>query len=99
MILESSEMPNKEGYFGEYGGQIIPPSLIEIMDQINVAYEEIIKTADFQQELAQLNTDYIGRPSPIYYAKRLTDMVGGARIFLKREDLNHTGAHKINHYW
>lgn len=97
MILESSEMPNKEGYFGEYGGQIIPPSLIEIMDQINVAYEEIIKTADFQQELAQLNTDYIGRPSPIYYAKRLTDMVGGARIFLKREDLNHTGAHKINH--
>jgi tryptophan synthase beta chain len=97
MTLENTEMPDNKGYFGEYGGQIIPPPLIEIMDQINDAYEEIIQREDFQQELTELYTDYVGRPSPIYFAKRLSDEVGGARIFFKREDLNHTGAHKINH--
>ncbi|MEH6343585.1 MAG: tryptophan synthase subunit beta [Bermanella sp.] len=91
------DMPNKAGYFGEYGGQIIPPELIEVMNQINDAYEEVTQTISFQKELAQLNAEYIGRPSPIYYAKRLSDEMGGARIFFKREDLNHTGAHKINH--
>ncbi len=97
MTLENTEMPDDKGYFGEYGGQIIPPPLIEVMDQINDAYEEIIQREDFQQELAELYADYVGRPSPIYYARRLTDAIGGARIFFKREDLNHTGAHKINH--
>lgn len=97
MALDHANMPNEAGYFGEYGGQIIPPPLKEIMDQINDAYEEIIKTEDFQQALLKLNQDYVGRPSPIYYAERLTEAMGGARIFLKREDLNHTGAHKINH--
>lgn len=97
MTLENMEMPDDKGYFGEYGGQIIPPPLIEIMDQINDAYEEIIQREDFQQELTELYSDYVGRPSPIYYAKRLSDAIGGARIFFKREDLNHTGAHKINH--
>mgnify|MGYP002700126826 CR=1 FL=1 len=91
------DMPNKAGYFGEYGGQIIPPELIEIMNQINEAYDEVTQTQSFQKELAQLNAEYIGRPSPIYYAKRLSDEMGGAGIFFKREDLNHTGAHKINH--
>jgi len=97
MTLENMEMPDDKGYFGEYGGQIIPPPLIEIMDQINDAYEEIIQREDFQQGLKELYSDYVGRPSPIYYAKRLSDAIGGARIFFKREDLNHTGAHKINH--
>ncbi len=97
MTTENSEMPNKAGYFGEYGGQIIPPELIEIMNQINDAYDTVTQTDNFQQELMQLHADYIGRPSPIYYAKRLSDEMGGARIFFKREDLNHTGAHKINH--
>ncbi len=97
MTTLSTDMPNKAGYFGEYGGQIIPPELIEIMNQINDAYDEVTQTEAFQKELMQLNADYIGRPSPIYYAKRLSDDIGGARIFFKREDLNHTGAHKINH--
>ncbi len=91
------EMPDKDGNFGEYGGQIIPPPLIEIMDQINDAYEEIRNTAAFQDELNDLYANYVGRPSPIYHAKNLSKKLGGAQIYLKREDLNHTGAHKINH--
>jgi len=91
------EMPDKNGYFGEYGGQVIPPQLVEIMNQINDAYDQVSQSEAFQKELQQLNADYVGRPSPVYFASRLTEKVGGARIFLKREDLNHTGAHKINH--
>jgi tryptophan synthase beta chain len=67
------------------------------MDDINTAYAEITKRQDFQQELAQLFADYVGRPSPIFHARRLSEQLGGAQIHLKREDLNHTGAHKINH--
>ena len=90
-------MPDDQGYFGEYGGQLIPPELKTIMDGINDAYEEVRKTAAFQEELNDLYANYVGRPSPIFFAQRLTARQGGARIFLKREDLNHTGAHKINH--
>jgi len=90
-------MPDEKGYFGEYGGQVIPPDLIAIMNDINRAYQEISKTPSFKDELNDLYTHYVGRPSPIFYAKRLTEKLGGAKIFLKREDLNHTGAHKINH--
>ncbi|MCP4271380.1 MAG: pyridoxal-phosphate dependent enzyme, partial [Gammaproteobacteria bacterium] len=97
MAFNFAEMPDENGYFGEYGGQIIPPQLVEIMNEINDAYEQVRKTDEFQSELASLNTDYSGRPSPIYHAKRLSDEVGGAQIYFKREDLNHTGAHKINH--
>jgi len=97
MSLNFAPMPDEKGYFGEYGGQIIPPELIKIMDDINDAYEQVSQTDAFKQELAELNADYTGRPSPIYHARRLSESVGGARIFLKREDLNHTGAHKINH--
>ena len=97
MATEFLEMPDKDGYFGEYGGQIIPPPLIDIMNEINDAYDKVVQTEAFQNELQELYADYVGRPSPVYFARRLTDHVGGARIFLKREDLNHTGAHKINH--
>lgn len=97
MPYDFAPMPDENGYFGEYGGQIIPPQLKEIMDDINDAYEKVRQTDAFKQELAALNADYTGRPSPIYFASRLTEQVGGARIYLKREDLNHTGAHKINH--
>ena len=90
-------MPDERGYFGEFGGQIIPPELKLIMDEIKDAYLDISKTQAFQDELNDLYTHYVGRPSPIFYAKRLSDKLGGAKIFLKREDLNHTGAHKINH--
>ena len=89
-------MPNAEGYFGPYGGQLVPPHLKQAMDDINVAYETIRQREDFQQELASLFADYVGRPSPIFHARRLSDQLGGAQIHLKREDLNHTGAHKIN---
>lgn len=95
--FDFAPMPDTEGFFGNYGGQIIPPELKKVMDDINQAYEEICKREDFQQELMQLNQDYVGRPSPIYHAKRLSEKLGGAQIYLKREDLNHTGAHKINH--
>lgn len=97
MAIKFLEMPDKNGYFGEYGGQIIPPELKAIMDEINDAYEKVSQTEAFRSELQELYTDYVGRPSPVYYAKRLSEQLGGARIFLKREDLNHTGAHKINH--
>jgi len=90
-------MPDDKGYFGEYGGQIIPPDLIVIMDEIKSAYQEISQTQAFKDELNDLYVHYVGRPSPIFFAKRLTEKVGGAKIYLKREDLNHTGAHKINH--
>ncbi len=96
-MFDTSLMPDENGYFGEYGGQIIPPELIQIMNDINDAYDEIRQTSAFQDELADLNKHYVGRPSPIYYAKKLSEQIGGARIFFKREDLNHTGAHKINH--
>jgi len=89
-------MPDAHGYFGPYGGQLVPPHLKQAMDDIDLAYEEIRQREDFQQELAALFADYVGRPSPIYHAQRLSDHVGGAQILLKREDLNHTGAHKIN---
>lgn len=97
MSYNFAPMPNEQGYFGEFGGQIIPPDLKQIMDDINRAYIEVSETETFQQELAELNADYVGRPSPIYHASRLSDKIGGAQIYLKREDLNHTGAHKINH--
>ncbi len=90
-------MPDDNGFFGEYGGQQLPPELKAIMDGINDAYLEIKDTDDFKNELADLLTHFVGRPSPIYYAKNLSEKCGGAQIYLKREDLNHTGAHKINH--
>lgn len=95
--INGIDLPNTEGFFGPYGGQYIPPHLKEAMDEINVAYEEIRHTPEFQNELADLFANYVGRPSPLFHAKRLSEQLGGAQIYLKREDLNHTGAHKINH--
>ncbi|MDD3609204.1 MAG: tryptophan synthase subunit beta [Halothiobacillaceae bacterium] len=89
--------PNAEGYFGAYGGQHIPPHLKVIMDEIGEAYLAIRQTSAYQDELAELYQHYVGRPSPLFHARRLSEKCGGARIWLKREDLNHTGAHKINH--
>lgn len=97
MTTGSQAMPDAQGFFGPYGGQLVPPELKKCMDEIAAAYEEIVQRKDFQDELASLFADYVGRPSPIFHAKRLSDQLGGAQIHLKREDLNHTGAHKINH--
>ncbi len=96
-MVQLGEMPDKDGYFGEFGGQILPPELVDVMNGINDAYDEVRQTEAFKTELADLFKHYVGRPSPIFFAKRLTEKVGGAQIYLKREDLNHTGAHKINH--
>ncbi len=85
--MQFLEMPDKDGFFGEYGGQIVPPELKAIMDEINDSYDKVCHTDEFQQELKSLYADYVGRPSPpLYFAKRLTEKQGGARIFLKRED-------------
>ncbi|MCK9515177.1 MAG: tryptophan synthase subunit beta [Ottowia sp.] len=90
-------MPDENGFFGEYGGQLVPPHLKAAMDGIATAYAEIRERPDFKEKLSGLLADYVGRPSPIFYARRLSRQLGGAHIHLKREDLNHTGAHKINH--
>ena len=95
--FSAAELPDSNGYFGPYGGQLVPPHLKQAMDDIAKAYDEIVQRQDFQDELAHLFADYVGRPSPIFHAKRLSNQLGGAQIHLKREDLNHTGAHKINH--
>ena len=97
MKMPQIPMPDEHGYFGQYGGQIIPPALKQVMDEIAAAYYEIRDTSVFQNELRELQRHYIGRPSPLFHARRLSEKAGGARILLKREDLNHTGAHKINH--
>ncbi len=94
---ELVHIPNTEGYFGEYGGSFLPPELQEIMEEITAKYNTIRESADFQQELKDLYQHYVGRPSPIFHAKSLSKEAGGAQIYFKREDLNHTGAHKINH--
>ncbi|WP_165660891.1 tryptophan synthase subunit beta [Oceanimonas sp. MB9] len=90
-------MPDAEGYFGDFGGSEIPPALKQAMDDITRAYQEICQREDFRQELQRLLTHFVGRPSPVYHCERLSQQLGGAQIYLKREDLNHTGAHKINH--
>jgi tryptophan synthase beta chain len=90
-------LPDAQGFFGKFGGQFVPPEMKQVMDEISAAYQEIRQRKDFQDELNYLLADYVGRPSPIFYARRLSEKLGGARIYLKREDLNHTGAHKINH--
>lgn len=95
--LSLKNMPDSEGFFGPYGGREVPPALETVMREITDSYEEIRQREDFQRELATLYTHYVGRPSPIYHARHLSSKLGGARIHLKREDLNHTGAHKINH--
>ena len=93
----TTNMPDGKGYFGEYGGCFVPPQLEGVLEEITTEYEKLSKEQSFQDELAYYYKHYVGRPSPIFYAKNLSEKVGGAQIYLKREDLNHTGAHKINH--
>jgi tryptophan synthase beta chain len=88
--------PDEKGYFGEYGGSFIPPDLQKEMDSITDAYYSISKSHDFISELRSIRKHFQGRPTPTYFCKNLSNKYGG-RIYLKREDLNHTGAHKLNH--
>lgn len=89
-------LPDQRGYFAEFGGKYVPETLMPALSELEIAYREARGDEDFQRELQYYFENYIGRPSPLYYAKRLTEELGGAKIYLKREDLNHTGAHKIN---
>lgn len=86
----------KKGYFGQYGGRFVPETLMPALIELEAAYLKSKKDKDFQKELAHLQRTYIGRPTPLYFAERFTEHLGGAKIYLKREDLAHTGAHKIN---
>ncbi len=95
--IDTENMPDKNGFFGEFGGSYVPEALEKVMEEVSSAYDRISNDPSFIKELKELNETYTGRPSPIYHAKRLSEAVGGAEIYLKREDLNHTGAHKINH--
>ncbi len=88
--------PDARGYFGPFGGKYVPETLVEPIEELQRAYYEVRDDVAFQSELARLLKHYVGRPTPVYEAPRLSAASGGARIFLKREDLTHTGAHKIN---
>ena len=89
--------PNEEGYFGKYGGAYVSPELKKAMDQINEAYFTICKSAKFISELRRIRKDFQGRPTPISHLERLSNKYGNVQLYVKREDLNHTGAHKLNH--
>jgi tryptophan synthase beta chain len=92
----TSYEPNERGYWGAYGGRFVPETLVAPLDELTAAFLASRDDAAFQDEFNSLLKDYSGRPTPLTHAARLTEMLGGARIYLKREDLNHTGAHKIN---
>lgn len=93
---ETTTVPDERGYYGEFGGRFVPETLIPALDELIVAYREAMADPEFQKRLMHLQQTYTGRPTPITYAERLSQQLGGAQIYLKREDLAHTGAHKIN---
>ena len=94
--MSAYDLPNKDGHFGPYGGIFVAETLISALEDLRKQYEHYCNDPDFQAEFAYELKHYVGRPSPIYHAKRWSEHLGGAQILLKREDLNHTGAHKIN---
>ena len=89
-------LPNENGYFGDYGGRFVAETLMQPLLDLEAAYKKYMSDDEFLAELDDDLTHYVGRPSPLYFAKRWSEEIGGAKIFLKREDLNHTGAHKVN---
>ncbi len=95
-MRETKAMPDQAGHFGPYGGRFVPETLMSAVEELERAYLEIRDDREFQSELSELSRHYAGRPTALYFAENLTRELGGARVFLKREDLAHTGAHKIN---
>jgi len=91
-----TQLPTKSGHFGPYGGRFVSETLMAALDDLSELYERLSQDPEFQAEYDHDLAHYVGRPSPLYFAERLTKHVGGAKIYLKREDLNHTGAHKVN---
>ena len=94
--MQMYDLPDQRGHFGPYGGVFVAETLIHALDELRTEYEKLRKDPAFIAEFEYELKHYVGRPSPVYFARRLTDKCGGAQIWLKREDLNHTGAHKIN---
>ncbi|GAA3187652.1 hypothetical protein GCM10020255_085120 [Rhodococcus baikonurensis] len=95
-LTERSHDPDAGGHFGVYGGRHVPEALMAVIEEVTAEYEKARADDSFLNELDRLQRDYTGRPSPIFEATRMSEFAGGARIILKREDLNHTGSHKIN---
>ena len=89
-------LPDLHGRFGDFGGRFVAETLMPLILSVEEAYEKALKDKSFLSELDLYRRDYIGRPSPLYFAKRLTEYFKGAKIYFKRDELNHTGAHKIN---
>jgi tryptophan synthase beta chain len=96
MALPLPTLPDATGHFGHFGGMFVPETLMAPLQELSAAYDAARKDPEFQRELDDLLTNYVGRPTPLYFAERWTEKLGGAKIYLKREDLLHTGAHKIN---
>ena len=95
-MRKSKQLPDSRGYFDQFGGRFVPETLVPALDKLETAYEKSKRDSSFWAEFHSLSHDYSGRPTPLYFAERLTKHCGGAQIFIKREDLLHTGAHKIN---
>ena len=95
-MIKGSVQPDVRGHWGRYGGRFVPETLMAPLEELTQAYDRARRDPSFQREFESLLRDYSGRPTPLFYAARLTEYVGGARIYLKREDLSHTGSHKIN---
>ncbi|SEF75849.1 tryptophan synthase subunit beta [Billgrantia desiderata] len=95
-MTDLSMQPDAHGMFGRFGGRFVPETLMPLISELQSEYDAARQDSEFQRQLAYFQRDYVGRPSPLYFAERLTEHFGGARIYLKREELNHTGAHKIN---
>jgi len=95
-MRKDKQLPDSRGYFDQFGGKFVPETLMPALDELEAAYEEAKRESSFWAEFDSLSHDYSGRPTPLYFAERLTKHCGGAQIFIKREDLLHTGAHKIN---
>src|SRR4051812_11408447 len=95
-MIALETLPDGKGHFGQYGGMFVPETLMTALNELTAEYAKARVDREFQNELALLLRDFAGRPTPLYFAERLTQKLGGAKIYLKREDLLHTGAHKIN---
>ena len=91
--------PDENGYFGKYGGAYVSPELKKAMEDITESYQTICKSRKFISELRRIRKEFQGRPTPISYLERLSGKLGNVQLYVKREDLNHTGAHKLNHVW
>ena len=96
MKTDNNNLPDKNGFFGEYGGKFVPETLMYALEELETTYEKLKDDAEFKNQFYKDLSEFVGRPSPLYFAERLTNLYGTGSIWLKREDLNHTGAHKIN---